>query len=95
MKGSLPLPRPTVKKRPKINKQEYLTPSGRKLMTQSEYLDEWEKFNNKLISKLGDDFVITGFDPQISLCLICNNIMLPNSSVQIPLWFAKRIINEI
>jgi hypothetical protein len=70
------------------------TPNGHKHITKKQYCSEWSELGEKLKSKLGKDICMTGFDPMISFCLAENGQMINNSSVQIPVWLAKRIIGE-
>lgn len=70
------------------------TPDGRKNITIQEYSNEWHNFANKLKAKLGKDVVFSGYDPTVSFCLAENGVILSGTDVQIPVWFAKRILGE-
>ena len=67
-------------------KQSYFTPYGRSMLTVDEYLQQWGDLLIPLQEHL--DMTTLSFNPTVSLMDNTDN----NLTVQLPLWFAKRLI---
>ena len=72
------------------------TPDGRKLITRKQYLKEWQSLGDALIKALGNDLLMIGFDPSITLATfkLENGKKMLEVSTEIPVWLAKRIIEN-
>jgi hypothetical protein len=79
-------------KKPKKQPRYFTTPDGKDITSVRVYLKEWNKILKPLEKLTG--LKVYGFDPSISLAKIENGKYVMGSNVQIPLWFAKLLVNK-
>lgn len=56
------------------------------------YLKDWDDFIAKVEKLTG--LIVTGYDPGLNLTKIENGKWKEGYTIQIPLWFAKRLVNK-
>lgn len=68
------------------------TPYG-KTESFDKYVKEWTRFNKQLEELTG--LSVTGFDPGINLTKFVDGKYVEGGSIQIPLWFAKSLVERL
>ena len=57
------------------------------------YLKDWDDFNAKIEKLTG--LTVTGYDPGLNLTKIVDKKYIEGTTIQIPLWFAKILVEKV